>query len=89
MIEKKRQATYVVQVPMQITFATDYDLEFEELYKRAKAEIQKRLVSGYFDVLVDEADVISTTPHRTREEIQAERVAWREFWDNAGVRGLR
>ena len=87
--EKKRQATYTINVPIQITFATDCDIDVEELYEKARKEVTKRLVSGYFDVLTEKVEVVDKLPHRTRQEILAEKKAWDEFFAFHGVRGLR
>ena len=87
--EKKRQATYTISVPIQITFAADCDIEDEELYVLAEQEVEKRLVSGYFDVLTEKLDVVSKYPHRTREEILAEKAVWEEIFANSRLRGLR
>lgn len=87
--EKKRQATYTINVPLQITFAADCDITEEELYSTAEKEVYKRLASGYFDVLTAKIDVVSKLPHRTRQEILAEKKAWEEFFSFCGVRGLK
>ena len=83
----KRQATYIINVPMQITFAADNDLTVEEFELKAKAEIQKRLCSGYFDVLTDDVKIVKKLTHRTKEEIRAEQIAWDNFFRS--IRGLR
>lgn len=91
-MEKKRQATYTVQVPIQFTFVYDNDIDLDELYKRITVEAYKRLTdgnpqSGYFDVLEKDIEIVNTCVHKTREEIEQEDRAWRLFW--AEARGLR
>lgn len=84
---EKRRATYTINVPIQITFATDNDLTPEELFEQSKAEVLKRLANGYFDVLLEKVDVVSKIKHRSREEIAEENRAWESFFSS--LRGLR
>ena len=78
-MEKKRLATYTVQVPLQFTFASDNLLDCDELIEEAKKELEKRLVNGYFDVLDKDISITNKITHYTREEIRERNRQWKEF----------
>lgn len=92
--EKKRQATYTINVPMQITFCADNDIDGEEFLKIAEKEVYKRTTDGhiecgYFDVLFEQMRIVKKETHRTREEIAEEKRAWDKFFSDLRIRGLR
>ncbi len=87
--EKKRQATYTINVPMQITLCADNDLDGEEFLKVAEKEVYQRLANGYFDVKTNEIEIVHKLTHRTREEIAEEKRAWDKFFSDLRIRGLR
>ena len=76
---EKRKATFTVKVPIQITFVADDKLDCEELFKFAEKEIEKRLESGYFDVLNQQIEVVDKITHYSRDEIRQRNRAWQEF----------
>ena len=78
-MEKKRLATYTVQVPLQFTFAGDNLLDCDELIEEAKKELEKRLVNGYFDVLDKDISITNKITHYTREEIRERNRQWQKF----------
>ena len=78
-MEKKRLATYTVQVPLQFTFAGDNELDRDELIEEAKKELEKRLVNGYFDVLDKDISITNKITHYTREEIRERNRQWQKF----------
>ena len=78
-MEKKRLATYTVQVPLQFTFAGDNLLDCDELIAVAKQELEKRLVNGYFDVLDKDISITNKITHYTREEIRERNRQWQKF----------
>ena len=85
MIKKEtRKATYKMIVPLQFTFCGENDWDCDELYENAKKELYRRLANGYFDVLVEKLDVDKKMTHYTKEELEEQDKAWKEF-----LRGLK
>ncbi len=77
-MEKKRLATYTVQVPLQFTFAGDNELDRDELIAVAKKELEKRLVNGYFDVLDKKISITNKITHYTLAEKREQNRQWAE-----------
>lgn len=87
MEKKKRQATYTISVPMQITFVADNDLDADEFSEVAKQEVFKRLANGYFDVYPDKYDILKKETHYTTEEKRVSDLIFASLFGN--LRGLR
>jgi ribosomal protein S17E len=87
MEKKKRQATYTISVPMQITFVADNDLTPGEFEKVSTKEVLKRLANGYFDVFPEQYDIKKKIVHYTTEEKRISDLIFGSLFKH--VRGLR
>ena len=78
-MNKKRLATFTVEVPLKFTFAADNDLQCQELHEAAVKELNKRLKSGFFDVLDERLEVVDKITHYTLEEKREINRRWQEM----------
>lgn len=86
---EKRKATYLITVPMQITFVAENDLTASQFQRVAEREVLQRLANGYFDVNTDEIDIKKKFVHYTAKEKRLADLAYEEFLKSTGFRGRR
>lgn len=78
-MEKRRQATYTIKCPIQITVCGDNSLDGDELFAFAIKQIYQRLENGYFDVLEKDVEIADKKTHYTLAELQEQDRQWNLF----------
>lgn len=87
-MEKKRQATYTIEIPIRFTVAGDNDMDCKELFDWAVKQAYERLQSGYFDVMENDVEIINKITHYTRKELLEREKAWQKFFKETGAVSL-
>ena len=86
---KKRNITYTIQVPIQITMVAENTLTPEELEERVDKEVCKRLLDGRFDVFTSDFTIKHQRPHFTAEEIKEQDRLWEEIFKKVNDSGRK
>lgn len=75
-MKKNRVSTFTVEVPVRFTFKANETIDSESLWKMAKKEAEKRILSGNIEWKDGEVAIVKEVKQRTAQDIAEENAFW-------------